>query len=94
MSGDLRFILFAIPSPRISMEMDYYVRALLISVKSLIPIEIALLDRGFYTCSVIKVLLELKLGYIIMVPKYARFKEWLKKGAGLHERGGIKCGMN
>jgi len=20
-----------------------------------------------------------------MVPKYARFKEWLKKGAGLHE---------
>ncbi|MCW3136924.1 MAG: hypothetical protein N2V76_00580 [Methanophagales archaeon] len=28
------------------------------------------------------------------VVKYARFKEWLKKGAGLHERGGIKCGMN
>jgi len=56
----------------------------LVFVKSLIPIEVVLLDRGFYTCGVIKVLQELNLRYryIIMVPKYARFKEWLKKGAG------------
>ncbi len=87
-SGDLRFILLVIPISKISMETDYYVRELLIFVKSLIPIEIVLLDRGFYTWGVIKVLQELKLGYIILVPKYGRFKEWLKKGAGLHEHWG------
>jgi len=32
---------------------------------------------------------ELKLRYIILVPKYDEFKEWLKKGAGLHEHRGI-----
>jgi len=63
-SGDLRFILLVIPIQRISLETDYYVRELLIFVKSLIPIEIVLLDRGFYTWGVIKVLKELKLGYI------------------------------
>jgi hypothetical protein len=84
-SGDLRFILLVIPIPKISMETDYYVKELLIFVKSLIPIELVLLDRGFYVWGVIKVLQELKLGYIILVPKYAVFKDWLKKGAGLHE---------
>jgi hypothetical protein len=87
-SGDLRFILLVIPIPKISLEKDYYVNELLIFVKTLIPIEIVLLDRGFYTWGVIKVLQELKLGYIILVPKYAKFKEWLKKGAGLHEHRG------
>ena len=43
------------------METDYYVKELLIFVKSLIPIETVLLDRGFYTWGVIKVLKELKL---------------------------------
>ena len=84
-SGDLRFVILAIPIPKISMETDYYVKELLIFVKSLIPIETVLLDRGFYTWSVIRVLKELKLRYIILVPKYDKFKEWLKKGAGLHE---------
>jgi hypothetical protein len=46
------------------------------------------LDRGFYTWGVIKVLQKLKLGYIILVPKYDKFKEWLKKGAGLHDHQG------
>lgn len=87
-SGDLRFILLAIPIPKISMENDYYVKELLVFVKSLIPIEIVLLDRGFYAWGVIKVLQELKLGYIILVPKYAKFKKWLKKGARLHEHQG------
>jgi len=66
------------------------VKELLIFLKSLIPIEIVLLDCGFYTWGVIKVLQELKLRYIIMVPKYDKFKEWLKKGAGtgLHEHRG------
>ena len=65
-------------------------KELLIFLKSLIPIEIVLLDCGFYTWGVIKVLQELKLRYIIMVPKYDKFKEWLKKGAGtgLHEHQG------
>ena len=67
-SGDLRFILRVIPIPKASMETDYYVRELLIFAKSLIPIEIVLFDRGFYTWGVINVLKELKLGYIIMVP--------------------------
>ena len=49
----------------------------MIFVKSLIPIEIVLLDRGFYMWGVIKVLKELKLGYILLVPKYDKFKEWL-----------------
>jgi len=88
-SGDLRFVILAIPIPKISMETDYYVKELLIFVKSLIPIETVLLDRGFYTWGVIKVLKELKLRYIILVPKYEKFKEWLKKGAGLHEHRGI-----
>jgi len=87
-SGDLRYILLAIPIPKISMEKDYYVKELLIFVKSLIPVEIVLLDRGFYTWGVIDVFQELKLGYIILVPKHAKFKEWLKKGAGLHEHQG------
>jgi putative transposase len=87
-SGDLRFILLAIPIPKISVETDYYVKELLIFVKSLIPIELVLLDRGFYAWGVIKVLQELKLGYIILVPKYTVFKDWLKKGAGLHEHQG------
>ena len=60
-SGDLRFLILAIPIPKISMETDYYVKELLIFVKSLIPIETVLLDRGFYTWGVIKVLKELKL---------------------------------
>jgi uncharacterized membrane protein YdbT with pleckstrin-like domain len=34
-------------------------------------------------------LLELKQGYIILAPKYAKFKEWLTKGADLHEHQGI-----
>ena len=63
-------------------------KELLIFLKSLIPIEIVLLDCGFYTWGVIKVLQELKLRYIIMVPKYDKFKEWLKKGAGLREHRG------
>lgn len=83
-SGDLRFILLIIPIPKISMEKDYYVKELVVFVKSLIPIETVLLDRGFYTWGIIKVLQELKLGYIILVPKYAKFKDWLGKGAGLH----------
>jgi uncharacterized protein YcgL (UPF0745 family) len=87
-SGDLRFILLAIPILKISMENDYYVKELLVFVKSLIPIEIVLLDRGFYAWGVIKVLQELKLGYIILVPKYTKFKKWLEKGAGLHEHQG------
>jgi hypothetical protein len=87
-SGDLRFILLVIPIPKISKDTDYYVKELLIFVKSLIPIEIVLLDRGFYTWGVIKVLQKLKLGYIILVPKYDKFKEWLKKGAGLHDHQG------
>ena len=58
-SGDLRFVILAIP--KISMETDYYVKELLIFVKSLIPIETVLLDRGFYTWGVIKVLKEFKL---------------------------------
>jgi hypothetical protein len=70
-SGDLRYILLTIPIPKISMEKDYYVKELLLFVQSLIPVEIALLDRGFYTWSVIKVLQELKCGYIILVPKNA-----------------------
>jgi hypothetical protein len=36
-SGDLRFILLVIPIPKISKETDYYVKELLIFVKSLIP---------------------------------------------------------
>jgi hypothetical protein len=44
----LRFILLVIPIPKISVEEDYYVRELLIFVNSLIPIEMVLLDRGFY----------------------------------------------
>jgi len=66
------------------------VKELLIFLKSLIPIEIVLLDCGFYTWGVIKVLKELKLRYIILVPKYDKFKGWLKKGAGtgLHEHQG------
>ena len=62
----------------------------MIFLKSLIPIEIVLLDCGFYTGGVIKVLQELKLRYIILVPKYDKFKEGLKKGAGtgLHEHQG------
>jgi len=87
-SCDLRFILLVIPIQKISVETDYYVKELLIFVKSLIPIEIVLLDRGFYAWGVIRVLKELKLGYIILVPKYAKFKEWLTKGAGLHEHQG------
>jgi len=87
-SGDLRYILLTIPIPKISMEKDYYVNELVIFAKSLIPVEFALLDRGFYTWGVIKVLQELKLGYIILVPKHAKFKGWLKKGAGLHEHQG------
>lgn len=84
-SGDLRYIIHAIPIPKISMEKDYYVKELLFFVQSLIPVEIVLLDRGFYTWGVIKALQELKCGYIILVPKNARFKEWLTQGAGLHE---------
>jgi hypothetical protein len=53
-SGDLRYILLVIPIPKISMETDYYVGEPLIFVKSLIPIEIVLLDRGFYIWDVIK----------------------------------------
>ena len=87
-SGDLRFILLVIPIPKISNDTDYYVKELLIFVKSLIPIEIVLLDRGFYSWGVIKVLQKLKLGYIILVPKYDKFKEWLKKGARLHDHQG------
>jgi hypothetical protein len=87
-SGDLRFILLVIPIPKISLETDYYVKELLIFVKSLIPIEIILLDRGFYTWGVINVLKELKLRYIILVPKYDKFKDWLKKGAGLRKHQG------
>jgi putative transposase len=87
-SGDLRYILLAIPIPKISMEKDYYVQELLLFVQSLVPVEIVLLDRGFYTWGVIKVLQELKRGYIILVPKHAKFKEWLKQGAGLHEHQG------
>ena len=87
-SGDLRFILLVIPIPKISMDTDYYVKELLIFVKSLIPIEIVLLDRGFYSWGVIMTLQKLKLGYIILVPKYDKFKEWLKKGAGLHDHQG------
>jgi hypothetical protein len=87
-SGNLRFILLAIPIPKISNDTDYYVKELLIFVKSLIPIEIVLLDRGFYSWGVITVLQKLKLGYIILVPKYDKFKEWLKKGAGLHDHQG------
>ncbi|RCV64225.1 IS4 transposase [Methanophagales archaeon] len=84
-SGNLRFILLVIPIPKISSDTDYYVKELLIFVKSLIPIEIVLLDRGFYSWGVINALQKLKLGYIILVPKYDKFKEWLKKGAGLHD---------
>ena len=80
-SGDLRFIILAIPIPKISMETDYYVKELLIFVKSLIPIETVLLDRGFYTWGVIKVLKELKLRYIILVPKYEKFKVKERCGA-------------
>jgi hypothetical protein len=64
------------------------VKELLIFVKSLIPIEIVLLDRGFYSWGVINVLQKLKQGYIILVPKYDKFKEWLKKRAGLHDHQG------
>jgi hypothetical protein len=93
-SGDLRYILPAIPIPKISMEKDYYVKELLLFVQSLIPVEIVLLDRGFYTWGVIKALQELKCGYIIIVPKHARFKEWLKQGAGVHEhQGNLNRGM-
>jgi hypothetical protein len=74
-SGNLRFILLAIPIPKISNDTDYYVKELLIFVKSLIPIEIVLLDRGFYSWGVITVLQKLKQGYIILVPKYDKFKE-------------------
>lgn len=84
----MRFILLVIPIPKISNDTDYYVKELLIFVKSLIPIEIVLLDRGFYSWGVIKVLQKLKLGYIILVPKYDKFKEWLKKGARLHDHQG------
>ena len=87
-SGDLRFILLVIPISKISKETDYYVKELLIFVKSLLPIEIVLFDRGFYSWGVIKVLRELKLGYIILVPKYEKFKEWLKRGAGWHDHQG------
>jgi hypothetical protein len=87
-SGDLRYILPAIPITKISMEKDYYVKELLLFVQSLIPVEIVLLDRGFYTWGVIKVLQELHHGYIILVPKHAKFKEWLKQGTGLHEHQG------
>ena len=88
-SGNLRFILLTIPIPKISMEKDYYVRELVLFVQSLIPIEIILLDRGFYTWGTIKALQELKRGYIILVPKHDKFKEWLKQGAGLHEHQGV-----
>jgi putative transposase len=87
-SGDLRYILPAIPIQKISMEKDYYVKELLRFVQSLIPVEIVLLDRGFYTWGVIKVLQQFKCGYIILVPKHAKFKEWLKQGAGLREHQG------
>lgn len=88
-SGNLRYILLAIPIPKLSMEKDYYVKELLLFVQSLIPVEIVLLDRGFYTWGVIKVLQELRCGYIILVPKHAKFREWLKRGAGLYEHHGI-----
>jgi len=63
-SDDLRFILLVIFIPKISMDTDYYVKELLIFVKSLVPIEIVLLDRGFYSWGVIMTLQKLKLGYI------------------------------
>ena len=63
--SDLRFFL-VIPIPKISMEGDYYVRELLIFVKSFIPIEMVLLDRGFYAWGVINVLQELKLVIIFI----------------------------
>ena len=88
-SGNLRFIILVIPVPKINIGTDYYVKELLIFVKSLIQIDVLLLDRGFYTWGVIKILKELKLRYIILVPKYDKFREWLKKGAGLHEHQGI-----
>jgi hypothetical protein len=87
-SGDLRYILPAIPIPKISREKDYYVKELLLFVQSLIPVEIVLLDRGFYTWGVIKVLQELHREYIILVPKHAKFKEWLTQDTGLHEHQG------
>ena len=52
---------------------DYYVKELLIFVKSLIPIEILLLDRGFYSWGVIKVLQKLKLA---ILPDYKGF-DWV-----------------
>ena len=67
---------------------DYYVKELLIFVKLLIPIEIVLRDRGFYSWGGINVLQKLKLRYIIVVLKYDKFKEWLMKCAGLHDHQG------
>jgi len=82
----LRFVILAIP--KMSMETDYYVKEPLIFVKSLIPIETILLDRGFYTWGVIKVLKELKLRYWFRNTRSSR----LKKGVGLHEHRGYCTG--
>ena len=68
-SGDLRFILLVIPIPKTSMETDYYVRELLIFVKSLIPIEIVLLDRRDKATYKIST-------YIAILPDYKGF-DWV-----------------
>jgi hypothetical protein len=84
----LRFILLSIPIPKISKSKGCYVKRLVEFARTLIPIEMVLLDRGFYSWDVIKTLQEFKMNYIILVPKYDNFKRLLKEGSGIYEHCG------
>ncbi len=79
-----RFILLALPVPVVSKPLYCYVERLLDYVQELLPVEMVLLDRGFYGFELIDRLQKRRLKYIVLVPKKKAYQEILSRGSGVY----------
>ncbi len=79
-----RFILLALPVPAVSKPLYCYMERLLDYVQELLPVEMVLLDRGFYGFRLIDQLQKRRLKYIVLVPKKKGYQEIMERGDGIY----------
>ncbi|HID05465.1 MAG TPA: hypothetical protein EYP20_06630 [Aigarchaeota archaeon] len=79
-----RFILIALPLPVISKPMAWYAERILDFILPLLPVDLVLMDRGFYDFKLFDRLRKRGLRFIVLAPQKMEYQDIMERGDGVY----------
>lgn len=79
-----RFILIALPVPAVAKPIAWYAERLLDFVLPFLPVELVLMDRGFYDFKLFDRLNKRGLKFIALTPQKKEYQDFMESGEGLY----------